>query len=89
MPKPRSLKPGALAGAAAAIPVLLASGPAFAYVGPGAGLSVIGTVLALLAAIGLAIVGFVWYPVKRMRQKKRMQEGDRQPQPAPQPSQRQ
>lgn len=89
MSKPRSLKAGALISTGAAIPILLAAGPAFAYVGPGAGLSVVGTVLALLAAIGLALVGFVWYPVKRLRQKKRLQEGDRQPQQAPQPSQRQ
>ena len=39
---------------------------ALAYVGPGAGLTAIGTVLALLAAVGLALVGFVWYPVKRL-----------------------
>lgn len=39
---------------------------AAAYVGPGAGLTAIGTVFALVAAVFLAIVGFVWYPVKRM-----------------------
>ena len=41
-----------------------------AYVGPGAGLSVIGTVLALVAAFFLAIIGFIWYPVKRLLQKR-------------------
>jgi hypothetical protein len=40
--------------------------PAHAYVGPGAGLTAIGTVLALAAAFCLAIVGFVWYPLKRL-----------------------
>lgn len=40
-----------------------------AYIGPGAGLSAIGTVLAFLAAVALAIVGFVWYPLKRMRRR--------------------
>jgi len=39
---------------------------AHAYVGPGAGLTAIGTLLAFLGAIGLALVGFVWYPVKRL-----------------------
>ncbi|MEL6477403.1 MAG: hypothetical protein AAFR17_08755 [Pseudomonadota bacterium] len=39
---------------------------AAAYVGPGAGLGAIGTVLALIAAVVLAIVGFLWYPIKRM-----------------------
>jgi len=39
---------------------------ALAYVGPGAGLSAIGTVIAVLGAILLAIVGFLWYPIKRL-----------------------
>ena len=47
--------------------ILLASAsPAFAYVGPGAGLSVIGAALAFVGAIFLAIVGFIWYPIKRL-----------------------
>ena len=37
-----------------------------AYVGPGAGLSAIGTILAFIAAIVLMIVGFLWYPIKRL-----------------------
>jgi flagellar biogenesis protein FliO len=40
-----------------------------AYVGPGAGLTAVGTVLSLVAAIILALVGFVWYPVKRLVRK--------------------
>jgi hypothetical protein len=39
---------------------------AHAYIGPGAGLTAIGTVLALLAAVLFAVVGFVWYPMKRL-----------------------
>jgi hypothetical protein len=45
--------------------------PAFAYIGPGAGISAIGSALALVAAVLLAIVGFIWYPVKRMLRKRR------------------
>ena len=37
-----------------------------AYVGPGAGLSAIGAFLAILAGIVVAIVGFLWYPIKRL-----------------------
>lgn len=44
---------------------------AIAYVGPGAGLSAIGTVLALLGAILLAVFGFLWYPIKRLLAKRR------------------
>jgi membrane protein implicated in regulation of membrane protease activity len=40
--------------------------PAFAYVGPGAGLSAIGSVLSFLGVVVLLLAGYVWYPVKRM-----------------------
>lgn len=46
--------------------LLVSVSPAFAYVGPGAGLSAIGSVLAFLGVIVLMIVGFFWYPMKRM-----------------------
>jgi hypothetical protein len=39
---------------------------AVAYIGPGAGIAAIGTVLALIAGILLAIVAFIWYPIKRL-----------------------
>jgi hypothetical protein len=37
-----------------------------AYVGPGSGMTAIGAALALVGGIFLAIVGFVWYPIKRV-----------------------
>jgi len=43
---------------------------ASAYVGPGAGITAIGAVLALVGGIVLAIFGFVWYPLKRLRRAK-------------------
>lgn len=62
MTNARNLLPAlAVAVAAALMPV-----EAAAYTGPGAGISAIGSVLALFAALFLAIVGFVWYPVKRL-----------------------
>jgi hypothetical protein len=39
---------------------------AHAYIGPGAGLAAIGTLIALIAAVIFTIVGFVWYPIKRL-----------------------
>ncbi len=50
-----------------AVAALLLAAPqtAEAYIGPGAGISAIGTVIALIGAVLLAIVGFVWYPIKR------------------------
>jgi predicted MFS family arabinose efflux permease len=44
--------------------------PAAAYVGPGAGLTAIGAILAVIATLFLAVVGFVWYPVKRLLRKR-------------------
>jgi len=37
-----------------------------AYIGPGAGMAAIGTVIAFIGAVFLAIIAFVWYPIKRM-----------------------
>ena len=55
------------AGAAAApVVFILGAAPAHAYIGPGAGLSAIGSLLALIVAVLAGIVGFVWYPVKRI-----------------------
>ena len=39
---------------------------ALAYIGPGAGLSAIGTVVAVIGAFLLLIAGFIWYPIKRV-----------------------
>jgi len=48
---------------------------AYAYVGPGSGITVIGAALALVGGVILAIVGFIWYPVKRLvRRLKRRSE---------------
>lgn len=54
---------------AAAGAALLGADAAYAYIGPGAGLTAIGTVLALIGGVLLGIVGFVWYPIKRLIRK--------------------
>jgi uncharacterized membrane protein len=46
--------------------VLLLPQAASAYVGPGGGLTVIGAALALVGGVILGILGFVWYPIKRL-----------------------
>lgn len=38
----------------------------FGYLGPGGGISTIGSMLALLAALVVAVFGFVWFPIKRL-----------------------
>jgi hypothetical protein len=39
---------------------------AAAYVGPGVGLAIIATAIAVIGAVIATIGGFVWYPVKRI-----------------------
>ena len=53
---------------AAIVVLALASAPqsAWAYAGPGSGLTVIGAALAFVGGVFLAIVGFIWYPIKRL-----------------------
>ena len=40
--------------------------PAFAYIGPGAGLGAIAVTAGLLFGVLLLIIGLVWYPLKRL-----------------------
>lgn len=48
------------------VAALLLPSPTYAYVGPGGVITAIGAALALLVAIVAAIVGFLWYPLKRL-----------------------
>ena len=49
-----------------ALLLLASTHGADAYVGPGAGLSAIGSLVSVVAAVLLAIAGFIWYPNKRL-----------------------
>ena len=42
-----------------------------AYLGPGGAVSSIGAVLAFIAGILVAILGFLWYPIRRLMRKVR------------------
>ena len=53
--------------------------PAHAYVGPGLGLGALGVILGIFTSIFLAIIGIVWYPIKRLIRKfrkKKQQKND-------------
>lgn len=64
---------GSLAIALAVSPSVL-----HAYVGPGAGLSAFGALLALVGSVVAAVFGFVWYPIKRLiRAVKRRREAQK------------
>jgi hypothetical protein len=57
---------------------LAAPSAAFAYVGPGAGLTVIGAALAFVGTIILAVFGFIWYPMRRLlRRSAHRRKGER------------
>lgn len=53
-----------------AVSGLLVAEPSLAYVGPGVGLGMVGSLLGLLAAIVLGLIGLVWLPFKRWRRKR-------------------
>lgn len=57
-----SLRLALIAGYALAV----STSAADAYVGPGAGLSAIGSLFSVLAALLFAVMGFIWYPLKRL-----------------------
>ena len=48
------------------------------YIDPGSGLSAIGAFLAIVASLGLSIVGFFWYPIKKLLGKTK---DDQEPKP--------
>jgi hypothetical protein len=45
--------------------VALLPSPAYAYMGPGVGLSAVGALLSLVAAGAVSLLGFIWFPIKR------------------------
>lgn len=49
-----------------ALALVMVSTVAQAYVGPGLGLGAIGMLLAVVFSAILAVVGIIWYPLKRL-----------------------
>jgi len=61
-----------------ALLLLAAPAPAFAYVGPGLGAGAIAVTLGVLGSILTAILGVIYYPIKRMIKKlKKGRQADR------------
>lgn len=54
-----------------ALAVTLLPLSAHAYVGPGAGMGAIAVTIAVLLGLLLLVVGFLWYPLKRMLKKRK------------------
>jgi hypothetical protein len=53
---------------------MLAAAPAAAYMGPGAGLGMLGSLAAVIGAVLVAVVAIVWMPI-RILLKRRRKEG--------------
>jgi hypothetical protein len=45
---------------------LCLSASASAYIGPGSGLGALGVLVGVVGAVVLAIISFLWYPLKRL-----------------------
>ena len=49
----------------------LIPGTAAAYMGPGAGLGMLGSLIAVIAAVGIALLGIVLLPLRMIMKKRR------------------
>ncbi len=54
-----------------AVALMFGSEPALAYIGPGVGTGIIATVIGVLSALTLAVVGIVYFPIKRLLRSRR------------------
>jgi hypothetical protein len=62
----------------ALIVVTLAPDPALAYIGPGAGLGMIGSLVAVLGAVVLALVGLFVLPFRMLMKRRKEKASDEQ-----------
>lgn len=51
------------------------------YMGPGAGLAAVGSLLAVIGAAALTVVGIVWYPIRQTLRKLRARHEKESPSP--------
>jgi hypothetical protein len=63
------------AGVSAAV---LAASPAFAYVGPGAGLTLLGALWGLILAVVVSVGFILLWPIRRMMRRNKRVTGDQQ-----------
>jgi hypothetical protein len=66
----------------AAVGAIMAPGPALAYVGPGAGLSMIGSLIAVVGAVLVAMLGLLILPVRMLQKRRRARATDGREAPA-------
>jgi hypothetical protein len=66
----------------AAVSAIMLPGAAVAYVGPGAGLGMIGSLIAVIGAVLVAILGFLILPVRMLLKRRRVRAVDGREAPA-------
>ena len=59
-----------------AVILLLRIPTAHAYIGPGVGAGMLAVVMGILSSIFFALVGTVWYPIKRLIKRRRSRLSD-------------
>lgn len=67
-----------VAGVLTAAPAVAAE-ELFAYIGPGAGLGMLGALFAVLAFVALALLGPILYPIRLIRRRMRQRAAAEQP----------
>ena len=58
-----------------AVVLLTMSSPALAYIGPGAGISVVGSLLGILATIFVAIGAILFWPLRKLLKRRKARRG--------------
>jgi protein-S-isoprenylcysteine O-methyltransferase Ste14 len=62
---------------------LLTSTSAAAYIGPGAGISVLGSLLGILGTIVVAIGAILFWPIRKMMKRRKAASSSESPNPEP------
>jgi membrane protein implicated in regulation of membrane protease activity len=57
-----------------ALILLALAGPALAYIGPGAGISVLGSLLSILATIFVAIGAIIFWPLRKFMKRRKARQ---------------
>jgi hypothetical protein len=60
----------------AALALFLSAPPAEAYLGPGSGLMAVATFVGIVAAVVVALIGFLWFPLKRLLSKRKGEKAE-------------
>lgn len=63
----------AVVGVATLAATALVAGPAMAYIGPGAGISMLGALWAVIAGIVLALAGLLIWPIRALLRRRKAQ----------------